>query len=196
VNRAALQELFARLDRELWLVTARDGDRRGGLIATHVTRASLPADLPRVLVGIGKRHHTWGLIEASGAFALHLLGPDNLDWVAPFGMTSGSDGDKFAGRAPTAAVTGSPVLDGALGWVDCAVEARLDTGDRTFYLGRVVESRVGGDGPPLTFKELLRRWPAEQVAELKRQSDDDGHADAEAIRRWRRQHGIDPGHDP
>ena len=58
--------LLAWMDREIWLVTASAGGRRGGLIATHVGRASIVPDLPRVLVGVAKQHQTWELIQASG----------------------------------------------------------------------------------------------------------------------------------
>src|SRR5262245_35301743 len=110
MDRTAAAALVASLDRELWLVTARAGDRKGGLIATFVSQASLTPELPRMLVGIARQHHTWGLIEASGAFALHLLGQDNFDWVARFGLRSGRDVDKFDGYEVGTALTGSPVL--------------------------------------------------------------------------------------
>ena len=59
--------------------TAGAGADRGGLIATFVSQASIVPDLPRVLVGLGKRHHTRGLVEASGAFGLH-AGPAELEF--------------------------------------------------------------------------------------------------------------------
>ena len=55
-----------------------------------------------------------------------------------FGLRSGRDADKLAGLSMTTATTGSPILTDALGWLDCRVEARLDTGDRTVYLAEVV----------------------------------------------------------
>ncbi len=134
--------LFAWLDRELWLVTASAGGRRGGLIATFVNEASIVADMPRMLVGLAKQHHTHELVEASGAFALHLLGEDQLDWVWRFGLQSGRSADKFAGLDVQTAATGSPLLKNAVGWLDCRVEERLDGGDRTVYLAEVVQSRV------------------------------------------------------
>src|SRR4051812_48836551 len=115
----AATTLFARLDPEVWLVTAQapGGGPRGGLIATHVAPASIAAELPRVAVGLAKQHHTWGLVEASGAFALHLLGADDLDLVWRFGLDSGRDLDKFAGLEPPPrrGATGSPLLAGAVG---------------------------------------------------------------------------------
>ena len=190
MDKTAASALFAWLDREVWLLTAQAGQRRGGLIATFVSEASLVPHLPRVVVGIARQHHTWELIEASNAFALHLLGQHNLDWVVHFGLHSGRDVDKFADVPFTTAVTGSPILDRAVGWLDCEVEARLNTGDRTLYLAQVVQSAVTHFGPPLTLKRLLESASPEMLAEMKRLVHHDGQIDAQAILAWRQQQGI------
>src|SRR5262245_22118856 len=137
-DSTAATTLVAWLDRELWLVTAQAGGRRGGLIATHVSSASIVPEMPRMLLGLARQHFTWELVEASGAFALHLLGAHNLEWVWQFGLDSGRDHDKLAGFPVRVAVTGSPILEDAIGWLDCKVEQRLDGGDRTLYLAEVV----------------------------------------------------------
>ena len=100
-------------DRELWLVTAEHAERRGGLIATFVSNASIVPELPRMLVGIAKQHHTWTRIEASGAFVLHLLDESHVNWVWRFGLQTGHTLDKFAGLETMASVTGCPRLAGA-----------------------------------------------------------------------------------
>ena len=66
MDLTAASTLFAWLGRELWLVTAQAGGRRGGLIATFVNQASIVPEMPRVLVGLARQHHTWELVEASG----------------------------------------------------------------------------------------------------------------------------------
>lgn len=189
MDATAAATLFAWLDREIWLVTARAGERRGGLIATFVSQASLVADMPRVLVSLAKQHHTWGLIEASGCFALHLLCEENLELVWRFGLASGRDLDKFAGLEPTAAATGSPVLAGTVGWLDCRVETKLDFGDRTAFVAEVVEGTVTHFAPPLTAKRLVELAPASRLAEMQRLRHQDSYRDAEAIRAWREARG-------
>jgi len=186
MDTTAASTLFARLDRELWLVTARAGPRRGGLIATFVSQASIVPGLPRMLLGVAKTHHTWDIIEASGAFALHLVGEDQLDLVWRFGLGSGRDADKFAGLEYQAGATGSPLLEKAVGWLDCRVEAKLDTGDRTLYLGEVVQAGVNHFGEPLTQKRLLQLAPPERLTALKLQLHRDAVLDEQAIREWRR----------
>jgi flavin reductase (DIM6/NTAB) family NADH-FMN oxidoreductase RutF len=49
--------------------------------------------------------------------------------------------------------TGSPVLDIALGRVECRVQNSMPAGDHTLYLAEVVEAGLNREGVPLTLKE-------------------------------------------
>jgi flavin reductase (DIM6/NTAB) family NADH-FMN oxidoreductase RutF len=182
----AATTLFRRLDRELWLITAQAGARRGGLIATFVNQASIVPEYPRMVVGLARHHHTWSLIEASGAFALHLLGESQLDWVWRFGLQSGRDADKLEGLAVRAGVSGAPILSAAPAWLDCRVEARLDTGDRTVYLAEVLGARgPAGNAELLTVSRLRQLIPDERRRELEEQMRRDSAIDMQAIAAWR-----------
>jgi flavin reductase (DIM6/NTAB) family NADH-FMN oxidoreductase RutF len=186
VDPEAASRLFQGLDRELWLVTAQAGPRRGGLIATFVGQASLVPELPRVLVGLARQHHTRELVEQSAAFGLHLLGEEHLDWVWRFGLRSGRDVDKLDGLATRPGPSGAPRLVGARGWLDCRVEARLDTGDRTVYLAEVLDAQLAADSRPILMRSrMIELAPAERRGELREQMLRDCLVDAAAIRRWR-----------
>jgi flavin reductase (DIM6/NTAB) family NADH-FMN oxidoreductase RutF len=193
VDIQVVADVFAGLDRELWLVTAAAGPRRGGLIATFVSQASIVPELPRVLVGVARQHHTWELIEASGALALHLLGEEHLDWVWRFGLRSGREVDKLQGLSWRPAATGAPCLTEARAWLSCRVEARLDSGDRTVYLAEVLAGALQKAGPPLTVRRLLELAPADRLRELKECMARDSAVDAAAIRAWRAARGEPAG---
>ncbi len=183
--QAAITEVFHLYEPPLWLVTSRDGERRGGCIATAVTRASILPDLPRILIAVARHHHTWGLIESSGGFALHLLAREDLAAVWRFGLASGHQVDKLAGLDCETTPGGAPLYQGAIAWLDCRVEIGLDTGDRTAYLAAVTGGAVLRRAPPLTVAELLRQAPAERRAELKRLYALDQDQDRAAILAWR-----------
>jgi flavin reductase (DIM6/NTAB) family NADH-FMN oxidoreductase RutF len=185
MDYAEISALFADLDRELWLATAAAGAHRGGLIATFVSQASIVPELPRVLVGIARQHYTWQLIEQTGTFALHLLGDEHLPWVWRFGLQSGRHGDKLDGIATREGKTGSPLLPGALAWLEARVEGRLDTGDRTIFLGEVLDGQWQRQARPLTLQRLLQLAPSEKLQEMKEQMTRDRAVDAAAIRAWR-----------
>jgi flavin reductase (DIM6/NTAB) family NADH-FMN oxidoreductase RutF len=185
VNLQGIADVFAQADREVWLLTTAAGHRRGGLIATFVVQGSIVSDLPRVLVGVARQHHTWGLIEASGAFTLHLLGEEHLDWVWRFGLRSGREIDKLEGLRWQGAPAGAPCLTDARGWLNCRVEARLETGDRTVYLAEVQDGLLARPGPLLTVRRMLELAPPERLRELKEGMVRDSAVDASAIRAWR-----------
>ncbi len=188
-----IDRIFGLYDVPLWLITATDGERRGGFIATSVTRASIVSKLPRMLVTVAQHHHTWGLIESTGRFALHLLRIDDLDAIWRFALASGHHQDKLAGLPPARTPAGSPLYGEALSWCDCLVEQRMPIGDRTVYLAEVSDGALLREGPVMTIDTLRRQAPIERLAMLDRLYAEDQSTDAAAILAWRqaRRHGID-----
>jgi flavin reductase (DIM6/NTAB) family NADH-FMN oxidoreductase RutF len=180
-----IDQLLRCLDRELWVVTAASEGTLGGLVATFVSPISIVPELPRMAVAIAKQHRTWELIEASGSLAVHLLSADQFDLAWQFGSQSSRDVDKFRQIEWTAGVTGSPILKAAIGWLECRVESRLDTGDRTLYLAEVVAGDLLNAFAPMTQKQFLSLASPEQLATLKASMQADALVDAAAIQAWR-----------
>ncbi len=185
MDLTAAATLFAWLDRELWLVTAQFGGRRSGLIASTVNQAWTVPEAPRVVVALGNGHFTRELAESSGAFALHLLREENVDLIWQFALLSGRDCDKFTDLSPTTAATGSPLLEGTVGWLDCRIEAQQDIGGQTLYVAEVLEGRVTNFAPPLTMARLMQVAPASRLTQLQLARHHQGSDEAEALRLWR-----------
>lgn len=185
MDATAAATLFAWLDREVWLLTARANGRARGLVATQVGPVSTVAEVPRVLVGVAKHHPTRELVEASRAFAVHLLSKDNTDLVWRFALPSDPDADPFAGLTTMAATTGSPILGGTVGWLDCRVETSLDAGDRTLYVAEVVDGQVTHFAAPLMAQHLMEHAPPHLLTQLQRRRHLDSHSEAAALQVWR-----------
>jgi flavin reductase (DIM6/NTAB) family NADH-FMN oxidoreductase RutF len=185
-----LATVWTMMNRELWLVTSQAHGQRGGLIATFVSQASIVPTHPRVLVGLAKHHHTWGLVMTSKVFTLHLLGEDQVKWVWQFGLRSGKDEDKFAGVDIGTSSVGCPLFKEAIAWLDCRVEATMATGDRTIFLAAVVDGGINRSGPALTMQRLINLAPKEKLAELREKQILDAGLDAQAIDEWRGESGF------
>ena len=84
-----------------------------------------------------------------------------------------------------AGTTGSPVVAGSLGWLDCRVETQMEIGDRTVYLAEVLDGQLLQTHAPLTQRQMLQRAPAGRLRELKEAMARDGTVDARAIHAWR-----------
>jgi len=153
----AFDAVMGLVRREVWIVTAAAGGRRGGLTATWVTAASIDRQRPLMLAGLAANHFTAELVEAAGAFATHLLRPDQTELAWDFARDSGRERDKFAGLVTEAGPTGSPRLADCLGWLECRVVARLAAGERTYFWGEVVAGERHGAGTALTDHQLMQQ---------------------------------------
>lgn len=94
------------------------------------------------LVGFlpGKKSRSWPSIAESGSFCVNILaaGQDELCWRFAKESAEGED-SKFTGITWSPSTTGSPILPGVIGWINCTVESVSEAGDHWFVLGRVVE---------------------------------------------------------
>lgn len=117
-----------------------------GMAANSFTSVSLHP--PLVLVCMARSSSTWPAIRASGAYCVNVLAEDGEELSRRFGARGA---ERFAGSAWTPGPTGSPVLDGAIAWADCRIEAEHDAGDHSIVVGLVVALGRGPDGRPLLF---------------------------------------------
>ena len=118
------------------VVTTNLAGERVGITASSF--ASLSLEPPRVLVCVAKRLYTHHVIEQSQVFAVNILAADQLAWGMRFAGVMPEKEDRFAGIAVETAATGSPLLPGVLGWVDCELRHAYDGGDHTIFVGEVV----------------------------------------------------------
>ena len=146
-------DMIAPMMQRLWapiaIVTASSGGRDNAQAAVSIGGASIVADRPRVVVQLYKTNLTHDLAVESGAFALCFARRDQLDLVHAMGFVSGHEGEKMAGLAYSKGVTGSPVLDDCLGFLDCRVINAMDGGDMTVFLADVVDGGMRSEGDAL-----------------------------------------------
>lgn len=117
-----------------------------GMTVGSFTSVSL--DPPLVGFFPARTSVTWLRIASSGAFAVNLLGHHQQDLSRRL-ATAGAD--RFGELTWTPAGSGSPVLEGVLGWIDCDIESIQPAGDHYAVLGRVRDLAVTSTHPPLVF---------------------------------------------
>ena len=109
---------------------------------------SLSLDPPLVALCPARTSTSWPAIRDSGSFCINVLSAAQKSVCDAFAR---SGGDKFAGLDWHPGVTGSPVLDGVVAYVDCDLEAEHDAGDHTIAIGRVRDLGVLDAESPLLF---------------------------------------------
>jgi flavin reductase len=113
--------------------------------------ASLSLEPPLVGVAIGRDAAMHELLREAGSFGVSLLAGDQdglaqhfARGVPPIALWHG-----IAWRPGEA--TGSPLLDGAVGWLECRLMAENPAGDHTNFVGEVVAAEPGRSGPGLVY---------------------------------------------
>lgn len=145
------RDVLGQFASGITVVTTMSGDEPVGMTCQSFSSVSL--DPPLVLFVPAKSSRAWPLIQRSGRFAINILG-EGQEKVSNQMATRGID--KFDGVSwQPGAATGSPVLDGTLGHLDCTIHAVHEAGDHYVVIGRVqhlaVESRDDRAAEPLLY---------------------------------------------
>jgi 3-hydroxy-9,10-secoandrosta-1,3,5(10)-triene-9,17-dione monooxygenase reductase component len=146
------------------IITGMDGEAPVGFTIGSFTSVSLDPPLVGFLPMVNSS--TWAAMAPSGRFCVNVLSRAQADLCWKFAK-SDNESTRFDGVAWRPGVTGSPIIDRAVAWIDCEVEQVHEMGDHYFVLGRVValeaDADHDGDGPHplLFFKGTLGGFAAE-----------------------------------
>ena len=117
-----------------------------GLTANAVTSVSLRP--PLVLVCLERQAASLRCVVDGGSFAISVLTGAQDELARLF--SQGLRRDRFAETRYREEVTGSPVLEGALAWMDCSVHDIHEAGDHSIVIGEVLAGGAS-DGQPLVY---------------------------------------------
>lgn len=124
-----------------------------GMTATAFMSVSL--DPPLVLVGLRAGSRMDDVITEQPLWAVSVLSESQRHLADLFAMKGRlSDRLLFTETPHTRGeITGAPLVDGALATLECRTEQRVDAGDHTLVIGRVLRTSLasGGGGGPLTY---------------------------------------------
>lgn len=152
MDTAAKKTVLRMFSYGLHAVTARHGGEVSAMTVNWITQSSF--DPPMVALAVEADSHSRRVIEASGAFAVNVYDSGAREFAGKLGMTWVKHPEKLDSlNGRSSPVTGSPLLESALGWVECKVVGSIPSGDHILLVAEVVEAGVNREGTPLTLKE-------------------------------------------
>ncbi|MEU6756615.1 flavin reductase family protein [Streptomyces sp. NPDC046685] len=158
VTAREFKDVLAHLPSGVTVLTTSgpDGTGMAGMTASAV--CSLSLDPPMILACAANSSRTLTRIRTTGMLAVNLLREDQAHLARRFADPQLDQDARFAATAHHL-VDGLPVLDDALAWLACTVEATYPGGDHTILTAEVRGLGLGG-GPPLlwhnrTFRTLV-----------------------------------------
>jgi flavin reductase (DIM6/NTAB) family NADH-FMN oxidoreductase RutF len=129
----------------LYVVGSRAGERRNGMTINFVSQVSMSPKL--VGIGVEAEAVTHELITEGGVFALNTISREDRAIVRKFTKPVEVDAEASTlnGFPFHDGLTGAPILDQAVAYVDCEVRQALDLGDHTLFIGEVVDAGFQAD---------------------------------------------------
>ncbi len=138
--------MLGHLPTGVTVVTANGADGPLAMSANSVTSVSLHPQL--ILFCPAKSSTTWPGIRESGRFAVNIFASHHAEASRRF---SARGVDRFAGIAWHAGPNG-PLLDEAVAWIECAIDATYEAGDHLIVVGAVEGLGTHADATePLVF---------------------------------------------
>ena len=138
------------------VTTQVDVERFGLTVGSLV---SLSLDPPLVGISIGKDSSSHEPIRRAGGWAASLLGADQIAIAQHFARSGIPPVALWIGVDVRDGARG-PLVDGAIGWIDCRTVSEHDVGDHTIFVGEVVDARTREGIPLLYFRSGYREMRA------------------------------------
>lgn len=122
----------------LYVIGSRSDDRRNGMTLNWITQ--LGFEPKQIGISVEKTALTNELIRDGHAFSVNMISRDDRDMVRKFTKPVTVEGSQMNGYPFHDGVTGAPILDDALAYLDCRVSSNVDMGDHTFFVGEVMDA--------------------------------------------------------
>jgi flavin reductase (DIM6/NTAB) family NADH-FMN oxidoreductase RutF len=130
-------------------ITVITTKREDGLLAmTASSFTSLSAEPPLILVAVNKNVRIHDPIAEQKAFGVMILSSEQEEVSNCGAGFRGHEGNFLLGVPFYQAVTGAPILEKSLAWMDCSLYATYEGGDHTIYVGKI-EATGAQEGEPL-----------------------------------------------
>ena len=136
----------------LYTITAKHGDEVSAMTVNWIVQSSF--EPPMLALAVEADSHSRKVIEASGALAVNIYETGQRELAGQLGRTWAKHPEKFNDLLTRLSpVNGIPLLESALGWVECKIVGSIPSGDHVLFVAEVQEVGLNREGTPLTLKE-------------------------------------------
>jgi flavin reductase (DIM6/NTAB) family NADH-FMN oxidoreductase RutF len=138
-----LNKVTWKIPNALALVGSRHGDEWNGMTTSWITQVSMDPVL--VAIGVDNKAVTHRLISEGGSFTVNLWSSNDTRVFVKFSKPATKEGMALNGRAIREGVTGAPIFEEAIAWMDCEVRQAIDLGTHTLFVGEIVDAGINDD---------------------------------------------------
>tara|TARA_Y100001968_G_C19433724_1_gene758460 strand:- start:670 stop:1152 length:483 start_codon:yes stop_codon:yes gene_type:complete len=143
----AKKVLLRKIPHGLFICGVRDGDEINGFTASWVTQGSF--EPPLVVIAVRSEGSSHSIIQKTKLFSLNVLREDQKDLAAIFFKPQKGLGGRFESTSFSFGTYGLPILDDAIGGIECQVIGDVVHGDHSIFVGEVMTASLIKDGDSL-----------------------------------------------
>jgi flavin reductase (DIM6/NTAB) family NADH-FMN oxidoreductase RutF len=139
-NSKSFDPVLGRLPSGIVILTVGTGPRATGMLASWVMQAGFEPAMVSVAVKQGRYVGDW--ITAGQPFVLNLLGEKQTALMKHFANGFEPGAPAFEGLAISNCRRGVPILNDAIGHLECEPVRHVDSGDHRIFLANVVRGKL------------------------------------------------------
>ena len=139
----AKKTLLRKIPHGIFICGVREGDEINGFTASWVTQGSF--EPPLVVMAVRAEGSSNGIIQRTKKFSLNVLRESQKDLAAVFFKPQSALGGRFEAAPFSYGVNGLPLLDEAVGGIECEVVGDVAHGDHTVFVAEVKSALLKED---------------------------------------------------
>lgn len=144
-----IAKVLRKLEYGVYVVTLGKGEKGNAFTASWLTQVS--SEPPMVAIAVHEAHKSNPAMKEAGAFVVNLISKGNEAVAKTYYGPAESGYDKLRDKdIKDSPVTGTPILNGVSGFLDCKIVQAEKTGNHTLFIGEVVAADYRSDEPILT----------------------------------------------
>jgi len=132
-----------KIPNALCLLGSRAGDEWNGMTQSWVTQVSMEPVM--IGVSVDRSAVTHRLIDESRVFTVNLWDAENTRPFVKFSKPATKDGMTLNERPIREGMTGAPIFEEAIAYLECEVREAINVGTHTLFLGEVVAAGINDD---------------------------------------------------
>lgn len=145
-------DFMQNISTGVYVIGVCDGKRTNAFTASAVMPVSFKPVMVAIAVGI--HHASRAMLKTGRSFTINVLKRDQIEVASHFGKVSGRELDKLAGVRWRPGLSGAPILEDALAYIECELASIVAAGDHELALGRVVDGALlAADQQPLLYRD-------------------------------------------
>lgn len=134
-----VEQAVGRIVGSLCVVTATQGEVKTGMLASWVTQASFSP--PGLTIAVAKDRAMENMTHTGNQFVVNILA-EGREIRKHFMKVYAPGQDRFAGLDTAESSNGGVILNGALAYLECSVQSRMEAGDHWLVYATVNDGKV------------------------------------------------------